>query len=416
MTDQTASYADFEALRAALGLPDEFELCSVGWEESQQRYETEAAGFLSPEFVETTCAFLKMAPEVVEAFRHALPLIRANEALMRFAWHGHHMLCKHTFDRDHSVGNWPPVPEHLGEPGRMLYAFVFLSGTPFLRELHAARGIPEEVTADTLNDIQVWMRTYQSVYGELGFDHNGWMMNRFREALYQLGRLQFEIAHYKHDYHAFRNRETRELRVLAGDGMRFRRDGLCDGTNDILDEEAWTATYRRDEGAVHGCPITPDGRAHNRTETLDLTEWDCVLEQGAPILSVHISQSGPMGHAACVDSYRRAIDFFPKYVPEHPFDAFYTATWLLDHQLGDHLPASSNIVRFLRDWYIIPGPGANDHQTIERTFGFGVTDPFSVPAKTTLQKKIVEHMKNGGRWHGAMGLIFPEDVGRSITE
>ena len=409
-------YASFDALRAELGLPDEFEVCRLQWEESSQAYAEASNDFLSPEFVEETCRWLEMGEEVAEAYRQALPALHENAALMRLAWHGHWILCAMPEDRDYTLGAWPGIPEHLGEAGRMFYGYVLLTGAPHLRKLHAARGITERVTIDTLNDIEVWTHTYRKQHNCWGCDHKGWLMNHFRLDLFKLGRLEFAKERMRADFQAFRHRKTGEFVVLTGEGMRFRRDGQFDGADGVSDEEgAWTAFFREDDEAYEGCYVSPRGFACPEVRRLPRTEWEYLLKGGDPVLGTHIPASGPLRHEDCLDAYRQAAWFFPEYVPDHRAQVFTCWSWLLDPQLRDYLPDTSNIVRFLSDWYLLPGQNANDKQTIRLVLGRDVTDPLKAPVQTSLQRIIVEHIKAGKRWRGHGGLIFLDAVKDSRT-
>ena len=86
------------------------------------------------------------------------------------------------------------------------------------------------------------------------------------------------------------------------------------------------------------------------------------------------------------------------------------SSWLLDPQFEDWLKPESNIVRFLREWYLAPRPGANDGQTFERIFGGPVDDINTAPRDSSLRRAILDHMKAGGRWRSTASVIFPEDI------
>ena len=107
-----------------------------------------------------------------------------------------------------------------------------------------------------------------------------------------------------------------------------------------------------------------------------------------------------------------AVDFFAYHFPDYAFRAFDCYSWMLDAQLEDHLPPDSNIARFLGGFYLFPVPGANDAQTIERVFGFGIEklDLDAAPQDTSLRRAVVSHMRNGGHWRGGGGVMFPQDL------
>ena len=305
------------------------------------------------------------------------------------------------------------LPEPLGVTGRLFYAFVLLAGLPHVRALHRARGIGEAVTVATLDDMALWMRAYREQHGVWGFAMLHWMLRHFTGSLYKLGRLQFELRRFGADFHFFRNRRDRRVIAFAGDGYRFRGDGQFDGANDIRDPaHGWVSVFQRPDDAFVGNPISAEGHALRQQVRLSRAEWEPVFEKDDASLGVHIPASGPLTHSACIDSFRQAAPFFEEHLPEHKFKAFETNSWLMDSQLGRYLPASSNIVQFLREFYLLPAPGARDRQTLERVFGVDAARVLTIPPRTSLQRHVAAHMRNGGRWRNALGVIFAGDLPR----
>lgn len=131
------------------------------------------------------------------------------------------------------------------------------------------------------------------------------------------------------------------------------------------------------------------------------------LGPGAPALSLHIPDfSGPLTPAACDDSLARARAFFPRHFPEEPYTVAICHSWLLDPQLADHLPDSSNIVGFQRRFR----PGYRDEHASDGPIEFVFGDPAlpvdALTPRTTLEHAIVDHLRAGGHWHTGNGW-FP---------
>jgi hypothetical protein len=122
-----------------------------------------------------------------------------------------------------------------------------------------------------------------------------------------------------------------------------------------------------------------------------------------------------MAHDQCGESFRRAMDFFPRHFPEYEIRAFTCNSWLMDHQFSKYLSPKSNIVRFLSEYYLFPfkAPSAEqDARFFHLAFGRPLEelDLDTEPQKTSLQRAIVQHVKSGGQWHSGGGVIFPEEV------
>ena len=78
----------------------------------------------------------------------------------------------------------------------------------------------------------------------------------------------------------------------------------------------------------------------------------------------------------------------------------------MDNQFDRHLPETSNILQFQRDFYIYPVPGASDEQTYERVFGQSYENIDAAPQSTSLQRTLAAHVKAGGRWYNGGGFIL----------
>ena len=407
---------DLDSIRAHLGLVAPLEGLADEWPRASAAFDAEGSRFLSSEFVGETCTALAMAPALRDAIEAALPDFHANAPLFRLAWHAYyHLFLSGDPARWRHFESWPRLPLELGPPGRMFFAFVLLAGTPHVLVLHRERGIQPAVTFATLRDIEVWMREYRTQHGQWGLDHMGWFKNHFTGRLYALGRLQFMLDRFTVDFHAFRHRATRAVVLLAGEGMVFRKDGQFSGINGVDDPAPWSAHYHVEADSVTGHPVDPrHGAVTSSTVRLPLEEWDVVVEKDDLALSVHIPASGPLEPEACLESYRKAAAFFLRHFSDYAYRALTCASWLLDVQLERYLPPTSNIVRFLRDFYLFPVPGTSDSQTIERVFGFNVTtlDLSAAPQDTPVRRAVVGHMRNGGRWRQGGGVIFAEDLDR----
>ncbi len=132
------------------------------------------------------------------------------------------------------------------------------------------------------------------------------------------------------------------------------------------------------------------------------------VQEGDSVLGVHIPATGTMDYTRCCRSFSRSLPFFKRHFPEFESRAFTCSSWLLDRQLKDHLPADTNIIRFLNEWNLIPEPEADSRQTIERVFGDVGSDFDTWPQSTSLQQIIVGHMNDGGLWRMGAGIIVPD--------
>ncbi|MFI6531803.1 acyltransferase domain-containing protein [Nonomuraea sp. NPDC050547] len=99
--------------------------------------------------------------------------------------------CVHSLVSAIDVRDDPPFFPDLPELGPYFYVHVFMAALPYTREFHRARGIPEEVSHETLADIGRNMAVHRKRHGGPGLHAPFWYMAHVRGILYQLGRLQF---------------------------------------------------------------------------------------------------------------------------------------------------------------------------------------------------------------------------------
>lgn len=122
-------------------------------------------------------------------------------------------------------------------------------------------------------------------------------------------------------------------------------------------------------------------------------------DEGDGLLDVHIPETGrPLDPAACDASFARAREVFPRH------DTLRCTSWLLDPQLADVLPDTSNIVRFQRRFEL--RAGAEDGNADVLRFVFHTADPdlARLTPRTTLERALVAHMRAGRSWEVRTGV------------
>lgn len=409
-SDTDAGRAGCEELLRLLGHAGPVPDWSETWDQSVDSLPAAGPAFLERSFVEESAAFLDLGSEARQSLRDGLALFADVPALRRLAWHCHWLLFCQEPRRSCQFHTWPRVPGAVHPSGPMFYAYVMLSGVPAVRDEHRRRGVPEAVTRATLADLGLWMADYRRTRGAWGFDNLSWLHVHFASRLFALGRLQFMLDRYTAGFRAFRSRRTGQVLFLAGDGMRIRPDGQLDGTDDVFDPASRVARLAENGRQIRGTPVRASGSAESGERTLDAAEWAPVLGPGDPVLSIHIPASGPLDFAACGRSVAEAVPFFARHFPEHAYRAFTCGSWLMDPQFEGRLPDASNIVRFLREFYLLPMGGSMQGETFRRVFGRADIPLAEAPRATALQRAVAAHVESGGRWRCGIGVLFREEL------
>ena len=407
------------AVSRGLGLGQAADVWRDGWAQSEGQLHLMPDRWLSDEQISEACSFVGLEEEARRACLSTGRWVRASEETRRLAWHCYTSVFHGDPACRRRVKAWPMLPVELAPEAPLFYALVFLSGMPETRRRHRDLGVPESVSRDTLRDLPVWIAEYRRKHGVWGCDEITWLSRHFAGTLYRLGRLQFEMSHYLLDFHSFRHRVTGRVVTLAGEGMRFRSDGQFDGGHGMFDgRRAWTSRCRASGGYREGFPVADAGHVERRMVRLAEKSWTEVLARDDPVLFVHIpaasSGCGRLTSDACRESFEESLRFFPLYFPGHPFRAFTSISWLLDHQLSDYLPPESNIMRFQARFHLCPFPDADGRQIVDRVFGGPVADWDRSSEDTALKRAVAEHVRKGRRWRMGAGFFLAEELSAGV--
>ena len=217
---------------------------------------------------------------------------------------------------------------------------ALLACVPSVLAYHAERGVPEHITWDTLSDLPRHIARYERLHGRPGFSELRWLSNHLRGLIYSLGRLQFE-----------------RIRAIP---VSEDTAAVVAGTGELAEDEV--------------------------------------------MLNVHIPETGPLDPGLCEAAYAQAIDRFAAWHPDERPRAFVCHSWLMDPQLRDYLPASSNIIRF-QDRFEIVGPGSDAPGSMQEfVFGrAGQVDLEDLPQRTRLERAFVHRLRAGGTWYARTG-------------
>ena len=402
---------------AALGLTDHREAIAEAWATSMTGM-PERPPFLERDFLRGACAYLDL-PGTVEAEVMAAALrIREDLALTALAWHGHCRLGEAGL----GLRGWPSLAKALGAQAGMFYVLLVLSFAPRARAVHTAHQVPEDVVRATMGDVLLHIERYRCRHGAWGLDSaiaGGWLMHHFRGEIYRLGRLQFMARPFPKGFHVLRRARDGTVAVLLDDGLELRRDGALNGSGGVTESEGtWLSRYRETDEAFIGHPVDPAAAtAARETVSLRRPDWGPVLNPGDTTLDMHIPEGGPLDFEACGESMARAVRFFRRHFPAARFQALSSVSWIFDPRLEGLLSPQSNLVRFLREFYLFPAQG--DAWSIVRCVwdvdvprGAERFDVSSLPADTSLRRGIIEYIERGGHFCKTGALMLPTELSR----
>ncbi|MBP5672587.1 MAG: DUF5596 domain-containing protein [Victivallales bacterium] len=367
------------------------------WQYSQPSFPTDGVYFLQEDYLKKMADMACLCQEAVPVFMECGAKIRANEALVRLAWHCHWMLHIASHELKEQGVPWRVTP--LG--CTFFPAIVNLAAFPHVQAWYKQRGIPENILRDSLSVVNVWTQYHKEMHGCWGCDKS-WMSNHVVPRIFRLHRLEFELSTYHSPFIIYRHNGDGQLAILAPPDQKVFSDGFfCQEDQ----SPSFTTTFTETDTSVTGYPALPNGRLANKTVTLPLNEWSLFVQPHDPMLGIHIPACAPLDYDECKAAIEQARDFFPRYCPEFHFKGFACGSWLLDPTLQDFLPPTSNIVRFQSLFHLYPSPGSNDWQTRERVFGDPDLPLDKVPQKTSLQRLIHDKILEGHRFRSGNMIL-----------
>ena len=402
-----------EAL-ARIGWPEHAPLFQEGWEASQASLPAGPIPFLQPDTLIRFCEQTYLPPDIATSILQTAERIQANAGLRAVAWYCHERLFQ-VQDLLANPREWPVPLEVLGDLAGLFYAVVLLSGTAYRQAVHRRLGVPEQIVKDSVYHLELCIRTERphQFAGRGGVTGHllAWLLLTWSGQLYRLGRLEFIPNGFFGKIRAYRNIGTGAVVALSEEDQCFRADGQFDGAGQVTDPDgAWISTLIETQRQILGYPVAPSGRVLARRIRLRRSEWRQILAPGDPILAIHIPAGPPpMDFEACGDSLRQALAFFPRVFPEKPFVGFACGSWLLDPQIQDLMPPTSNLVRFQREQYLFPWPGGSGEMPWQVQVR---RDPATgrAPAMSRMQHAFYAHADRGGRFRAAGSFLMTDDL------
>jgi hypothetical protein len=248
-----------------------------------------------------------------------------------------------------SEPNREPIPS-LPDALSLLPVHLILVSIPAIRQRQQEFGVPDDTSWETLSWVGRAMAAHRTKHSKAGISLTGWDWLRFSAWLYQVGRL--EVTPYWLLTHP---------------------------------EAAGPLFWYDEEAAAQLGP----GR-----------------KKGAAALSLHIPALDPLTPEACGESLRRMQTAFEKMQPGGPPRIATCTSWMLDDQLGEYLPADSNILAFQQRFTLVPGARDNDDWILGAVFGDQRSqDLDALPQRTTLERAVVDHLRQGRHWRMRTGWL-----------
>lgn len=297
----------------------------------------------------------------------------------------------------------------LGVNTELVLAAVLMDLLPETVRRMEVQGIPENVIKDTLNDARLWAEDYKKKTGREGIWETEWNLLVMSGRVLQLGRLQYERHLFGEPYYIYRNRRTKELKIMAESGIPVRADGRIQGTNGKKCDKGYTTVLQNENGILWGNRVdTETGVIVKKAEGISLKEYELLLAPGMPVINIHIPASGPLKPEQVDHSLRQAKKFLKD--QGYPCKAGVCFSWLMDVMIGEFAPETGNICQFMRRFEKFPILSAAP-SGIDRIFGAhsSRSEINRLPENTRLQSSLKSYLLGGGEIFDTGGILCMDD-------
>lgn len=403
-----------EQTLAALGDTTSLENFGLHWDESMAQMPQEPLFLLEDAFWQEQLDFIETpeAAALAPACAKAAALMRDDAAIRTLVWHSYWRVFLSP-KPDAPPSDWPE-PECLGELRGIPYLLAGLAFMPLVRKTHAARGIPVQITRDTCGQVIRYCNdNYKRGHnGRTGVYQRqlGWLRHYTCEPYFRIGRLEYWLKPSVCNLTIYHNRKNGRTIAFPDPETRFSQDGLRFQNDDEYGDDSWLSTLKYENGYLIGTPYTPFGRCSKNPVHLPLDDWELIFTRGNDTFNMHIPSGGHMTPDACRNSFLAARAFFRRYFPDRPVRAATCGSWIFNPDLQDIFPADSNLVRFQRELYLYPAASGPWDGLWFIFLKLGPIDLETAPHETTLQKKVLEHLRSGHRWRTGNMFILLDDV------
>jgi hypothetical protein len=367
-----------------------------GWEQSEQSMPDGLPPFLTPARYHAYFKHSGLEPALLPVIDEIAQKIAQNPALKQLAWH-----CRQTqfvYDNPKFSG-WPWLEHLLGENSTVFYLLVMLETIPLTIEKYRQLGIPEHYATAVCSRARGYYDTYRAGYNRHGMNPNQlyWLRHYLDGKIFRIGRFEYWLQKKDFQFAVFEHKQSGEILTLADDP----ETGFDSSGNFPLGKEkegfkpSISASLEMTGNSVTGTPVDPaTGTALQERITLDLSEWQLVMDKNTPLLDIHIPEGGKMTLDACRESFKQAIDFYAHYFPQEKIVAFACFSWVF-YPLYEKLMPESNQAKLLRELYLLPQI-SDGQDGVYFIFGKTGGDYSTYPRDTTIRRVMLDEL-NAGR-------------------
>ncbi len=299
-----------------------------------------------------------------------------------------------------------PVPLTDETPlGDFYPLLVLMPLIPSVAPLYRSYGFPEEEVKAVVESFAKIIAATEKRTGRPGYTKSyfGWQKKYVKGILFRFGSFNYELRKFSGAV-VLKNRATGEFVPFPTLG-RFHRDGMVLGSAGFQEEEgSFEASFDETETAFVGYPAK-NSLVSSKMESFDKDQWELVLADGDPVISVHIPGGVDLSPETVEKCYRDGLCFICEHFPDFQPKAYYCDSWLLDPHLETILGEKSKITQFMKSY--VKWPFSSSGKEVFSFVFVGFRGELSeLPENTSLERGLKKRYLDGKFIHAYQGVLF----------
>lgn len=326
------------------------------------------------------------------------------------------------------------VPSCLGKYNEAYAFIILLACVPVAEKEMIRRGIPKDYYKDIPHRmLRDQMERYKNT-GRIDVEDMPWKMNFYTLQIFLLDRFLFIPYIHGESFTMYRSKKTGKVVafndpdcIYDSEGQLKRWGGIDYGEEqeeEIADTEDngyeygrreapekadFTTTLTKEGNILTGQYMNPCGMTENRLVSIDLDEYEKVLDKGDYLIALHIPGGEGYTPERMHSSMKLALEFYEKYYPELDMKGFWSSSWLYDERLEPIIGKNRNITNVQKLMFRY-SDGEDGEMLYVHLYGDVKTKLSTFECRTSLQKGAKEKLLSGERFMTTGMMILKEEA------
>lgn len=423
--------SDFKSIISYMGMTK----LPKGFSEAFELFEPDDSTVLiEKEYYEALLAPYQLSDEKKAFLDETLAAIEADERVLLFSKFFVWDMC--SVRNKYDIDNYTElVPSCLGKYNEAYAFIVLLACVPVAEKEMIRRGISKDYYGDIphrmLRDqMDRYVRT-----GKIDVEDMPWKMNFYTLQIFLLDRFLFIPYIHGESFTMYRSKKTGKVVafndpdcIYDSEGQLKRWGGIDYGEEHEEKEETdikdtgyeygrreakvaadFTTTLTVEGNIMTGQYMNPCGMTENRLVSIDLSEYEKVLDKGDYLIALHIPGGEGYTPERMHHSMKLALEFYAKYYPELDMKGFWSSSWLYDERLETVIGPGKNITNVQKLMFRY-SDGEDGEMLYIHLYKDMKNKLSTYECQTSLQKGAREKLLSGERFMTTGMMILKEEA------